>query len=124
MSDVPFAISLAPNPPLYPLSAGAGVSGVAPGAGLQLSEGQHLPVDVLRIEASKEGERPSELPRSMASAVPAIAIPSRRLSRRAGRVLREKRGFSDGLEDAEGEGRKKRTCCKSWQLCSERSIDA
>ena len=70
--------------------------GVAPGAGLFVSLAQHLPVyianvsranngngdkltEVLRIVASSSGDNPSDFPSSMASAVPAIEIPSSRL---------------------------------------------
>jgi hypothetical protein len=79
MNDLPLAINLAPNPPAYPLSAGAGVFGVAPGAGLHDSDGQHLPVEVLRMEARSSGDKPRVDPRSIASAVPAMAIPSSKL---------------------------------------------
>lgn len=85
-NDVPLAINLAPKPPVYPLSLGAGVLGVAPGAGLHDSEGQHLPVEVLRIEARSSGESPRVDPSSIASAVPAMAIPSRRLNIARGRL--------------------------------------
>lgn len=44
------------HPPTYSLSAGGAVLGVAPGAGLLVSEAQHFPVCV-RMRVSKSAER-------------------------------------------------------------------
>lgn len=83
-------MSLLRNPPVYPRSAGVGTDGVAFGAGLLVSLDQQRPVccttlcvskerdlrlsrkgrgrtEVLIMDASSSGERPSERPSNMAS---------------------------------------------------------
>lgn len=95
-------MSLDRKPPCQSRSAGGDlpVPVSAPGAGLLTSLLQHLPVLsrmvksigmrgsnwrragylVLRMPARRSGARPRRIPRSIASAVPIIETPSRRLS--------------------------------------------